>query len=84
MAIERGAYICISFQHSPVCSDRLSTALYASDLLTNHFSLYCGPEGKSEGRTHDQLCVYVSVDMCVYIEMTVLDVNVVSGLQSMS
>ncbi len=80
----RGAYLCITLQHSPACSDRLASPLCASDLLTHHFSLYSGLEGKSEGHTHDQLCVYACVCMCVYIEMTVWDVNVVSGLQSRS
>lgn len=58
--------------------------LYASDLLTHHFSFYTGLEAKSEGQTHDQLCAYASLCTCVYIAMTVWDINVTSGLQSVN
>lgn len=55
------------YQQPPACSDRLNSALNASDLLAHHFSLYCGLEGKSEGHTHDQLCVCMSPCPCVFI-----------------
>ena len=75
----REELIFVSHLNTPVCSDRLSSALYASDLLKHHFSLYCGLEARSEDHTHEQLCVYVSLDMCVYIRMTVGDVDVILG-----
>lgn len=54
------------YQHSPARSDRLSFALYASDLLTHHFSLYCGLEGKSEGHTRPAVCACLCVHVCLY------------------
>lgn len=49
--------------------------------ITSAFTL--GLRG-SQKVTHDHLCVCVSVCTCVYIEMTVWDVNVVSGLRTRS
>lgn len=55
------------YQHSAACSDRLSFALYASDLLTHHFSLYCGLEGKSEGHTHTHTTSCVCMSLCARV-----------------
>lgn len=61
-------YLCIALQHSPACLDGLPSPLSTSDLLTHHFSLYSGLEGKSEGHTHTTSCVHVHLHVheCLY------------------